>query len=316
MFGEIESKWFEGLKNLRILELDANRLTRFDLSGLDLVELDLSANQLTTVEFGQQKNLAELNLGSNRLASIPNLSGLVNLRRLRIDNNQIAAIGADSFSGLENIVEINLSRNKIDRIDQNSLRGLAELVELNLSSNQVESLPSLLFRDQAHVEKLKLNNNRIGKIDPDLFEGLEKLIEIDLSLNGINEIDKRTFRGLKSLKLLRLGSNLLSTLPVNVFEDLSSLSELWLDNNRRMRDNVAPELFEPLVNVRLVSISDNWRPYCSDSSVFEYLKLKLGRFNDFRANRRPLKCYFDFDMFLSQFSTRGKLNSSDDDLTT
>ena len=76
MFGEFDGRVFECLRNLRKLELDANRLTKFDAGGLDLHELDLSANQLAIIELRGQRNLTELNLSSNQLQSVPYLRDL------------------------------------------------------------------------------------------------------------------------------------------------------------------------------------------------------------------------------------------------
>lgn len=308
MFGEFDGKMFASLVNLRVLELDSNRLTKFDAGPLDLVELDVSANQLTVIELQNQKNLVELNLSSNRLESVPTLTGLVSLKCLRLDKNQIDQIESQQFDTLTNLSELNLSKNRITELNEDCFTKLVNLVELNLSMNQLESIPISTFQCLKRIERLKLNSNKIETIESEHFKDLKSLVEVDLSKNKIKDVEIGAFDDSKYLKIVNLSSNLLTYIDTEqLFGHLSSLHELWIDNNKLIE--VCPKVFERLPEVKLISISHNnniaWKPFCLDSSVFEYLKLKLGLFMDSEQSLQDT-FFSNMDMFISQFSIRGK----------
>lgn len=316
MFGEFDGRAFESMQRLRKLELDANRLTRFDAGNLDLHELDLSANHLAHIDLGGQLNLVELNLSSNKLTSVPDMRDLMSLRALRLDNNQIGQITSSSFAGCccaDTLLELDLSRNRIENIDADSFARLGNLVELNLSLNKLDYLPDSVFRPLKHVEKLSLAQNRIDEIDAAHLHGLVGLRELDLSRNKLNVIKPELLRGLRNMRVLSLSGNLLTKLDADdVFQDLGRLSELWLDNNQL--SNVNPRVFESVPNVRLISIGEQhpsveWSPYCSHPSVFEYVKLKMtvdgNSHKQQQQHESQTKCFYDLDQFISQFTYRG-----------
>jgi Leucine-rich repeat (LRR) protein len=82
-FPEQDLSVFSRFVNLKTLNLSKNNLTSIDLSqNKNLKQLDLSYNSLTFLNLSECKELRELNLGKNQLTSVEFLNTLPNPEKL------------------------------------------------------------------------------------------------------------------------------------------------------------------------------------------------------------------------------------------
>lgn len=125
------------------------------------------------------------------------------IKRIRLERNNITEIGPYSFQGLKRLQRIDLSNNKLQRIDQLAFSGgLHSLNSLILYSNKLENLPANVFGELSQLQLLLLNANSLQSISKDLFQSLANLNLLSLYDNNIESLATGTFDGLKSIKTM------------------------------------------------------------------------------------------------------------------
>jgi len=155
-------------------------VTRLALRDMDLQSVDADF-------LGRFPHLAELDLRSNRLLSIPQgLEHLTELRSLRLDNNQIVLTPADSqrLNTLLNLERIELNYNPLGNLPE--VRRLLNVRQLGMRGADIEQLPEdiqqLPWRGIAD-----LRENRIQQVNRDL-QGLRvRLQQMALHDNPLDE---------------------------------------------------------------------------------------------------------------------------------
>ncbi|XP_034179885.2 remoulade isoform X2 [Osmia lignaria lignaria] len=135
-----------------------------DSVSVELVQLDLSKNNIYAIEINIFKNLT-------------------NLRRLNLSQNDITSIGEGCFNGLGNLERLDLSKNQISKVDAYTFRKLPNLKRLDLSGNNITAVRPSLFHDLLILERLKLNDNKLTTLKEGTFYGLKSLKQLDLSNN-------------------------------------------------------------------------------------------------------------------------------------
>ncbi len=113
--GTFDFSAISSLANLKKLSLASNHIEDiiFPVSGLNLVELDLSNNRISNIpeSLNTLLNLEELYLGGNRIVSLPHEPITIpNLRRLSLEKNQIQNLPSWMF-GVH--YEIDLRKNPV-----------------------------------------------------------------------------------------------------------------------------------------------------------------------------------------------------------
>jgi len=228
------------LKNLEYLNLCDNELN--DLSFLrfvnkELLELDLSNNQIegiyptvindnkpTILDLGISfnfTNLKKLNLAKNKLQSLRCVSKLEKLEYLDVSDNSITDncveydVKTDNYhlTKLTKLKEVNFKNNSIR--DINFINAYDSLQILNFSNNIIEDISHL--EKFTNLAKLELNNNKILDIMP--LSNLKELKHLDLRYNNIKNI--RALSNLKKLQSLFLSGN-----PIDNFEALAGMPNL------------------------------------------------------------------------------------------
>ena len=105
--------------------------------------LNLDRNELTNVSaVAKLEGLKWLRLNDNKLAALPDLKGLVNLRRIYLRNNKFTVV-PETLKDLPALTDIDLSGNPVKEVPQ----WLAEkkgLKNLSFSRTQVVKLPENL----------------------------------------------------------------------------------------------------------------------------------------------------------------------------
>ncbi|KAG8553292.1 hypothetical protein GDO81_003359 [Engystomops pustulosus] len=230
---------FIALGHLKELNLSRNpRLTYLHahtFRGLvTLMSLDLSHCNIFDIHplvFSHVSSLEILDLSSNKMQYVPQaLRKLHNVTRLSLENNNIAAIGKNSFKYQHALEDLNLRRNRIWAIHDEAFNQLNKLSVLNLGHNSISHLPNRLFGGLEQLRIMYLQANKIDQINCS-FNGLSQLKKLHLNNNHITLISHNAFSGLKQLQLLQLNKNNLSSLPTYLFSRMPKLKGVFLSYN-------------------------------------------------------------------------------------
>lgn len=209
---------FEGLDALKVLDLSRNELTsmyikRDSFAGLkELVILNLGFNRLSKIDHHVFRNLYKL-------------------KSLNLQHNSIEMINDNVFSDLKELQVLSLSYNKLKIIERNYFSELYVLNQLFLESNQIEEINDRAFENLTQLSDLNLNDNKLNEI-PLGMKNLRFLISLDLGKNKIVHINKSSFNGLDKLMGLRLVDNYITSIPRDIFHSLLSLDVLNLASNQ------------------------------------------------------------------------------------
>lgn len=161
------------------------------------------------------KNLNNLTLYNNKIATTDGLDDLPNLTALDLVQNEIK--DTRSMSGLTSLESLNLERNNIE--DLSGLANLVNLKYLNLASNSITDIHNL--SGLSALEYLNVNGNHITDLSP--FSDLTSLTTLYLGSNSLKYIIGLS--GLINLSTLDLGDNALSDVsPLSELENLVYLS--------------------------------------------------------------------------------------------
>lgn len=181
-----------------------------------LISLDLSANNISTMDsfyLNKLSNLTRLNLRSNQIESLCGFvfSGLNNLADLDLSENRLERIGRHVFFGLEKLKQLRLNGNKIGSIESDAFRPLKKLKQLWLYSNRIEYLTSDVFTGLYNLELLQLDSNLLASLEARVFCDLRSLMDLALSENRLKSIGNYSFRGIYVLTTLFRNSFILDT---------------------------------------------------------------------------------------------------------
>ncbi|CAG7833912.1 unnamed protein product [Allacma fusca] len=240
----IPERSFEGMVQLQRLTLYANHITRIDPNAFK----------------GVEKELVSLNLGANKLESVPikAISKLPNLSTLELQENLIESITESDFMGLSNLDSLKLGHNQIKELGAYVFRSLPRMSSLDLESNRISRIDDRAFSGlEERLEWLKLGNNSIRTIPSNSLRGMHKLREFDVKSNNITEIKEDAFDSFGStIKFLFLQNNRIDSLPMSVFSDMHSLETLSLSNNGI--HHVPRDVFQPIIEtVQVIDVHDN-----------------------------------------------------------
>uniref|UniRef100_A0A182LRN7 Uncharacterized protein n=1 Tax=Anopheles culicifacies TaxID=139723 RepID=A0A182LRN7_9DIPT len=185
----VDPLWFEGLKNLKWIFLDGNRIAQ------------LPPNLLST-----QQTYLGLTMAGNALRSIGDAHFLANLSisDLNFANNQLEDV--DILEGNNFISELDVSGNRLKRLLVRSNYRV-----LTANSNQITSLqwePDTKFM----LQKLQLAGNLLEEVDPQTFD-IITLKELDVSENRLNTFPFGWVYKLQQLESLIVSRNNIRTLP-------------------------------------------------------------------------------------------------------
>ncbi|XP_031438389.1 toll-like receptor 13 [Clupea harengus] len=172
-FTRIESFAFEGLNNLRFLELK--------------MENYFAPEEQHTTEKNCLKNVTILDTISQGNLTVEKdaFKGLTVLRVLYFKAH-ILAIKAKYFLGLEN------------------------LLELQLSVCRIQTIEDFAFANLGQLKKMSLSFNRISKIQMNTFKGLQNLERLMLDNNPLKDLEASSFSHFPSLRVLHLGNLMFS----------------------------------------------------------------------------------------------------------
>ncbi|XP_019697372.2 uncharacterized protein LOC109503934 isoform X1 [Harpegnathos saltator] len=198
---EIPSINLKSLRNLTVLDLSMNRITRVNenaFAGTKLITLKLSDNEVTLAAGsfrGLERTLKNLNLKGTRQKKVPDaLRGLSTLAFLDLSQNSIRELpgtsGTKAFEGLDSLTGLNLERNLIQSIG-----------------------PDAFFGIKNTLSSLSLLNNLIPDFPTAAINSVYDLRVLDIGFNLITELPVNAFQRNPSITLLAIDGNPLSTVP-------------------------------------------------------------------------------------------------------
>ncbi|XP_018333196.1 toll-like receptor 7 isoform X1 [Agrilus planipennis] len=215
---ELKKNQFKGLREVEVLDLSFNNISRLDVSHVsDLIKLgwcNVSQNNLKELPrgtFARNSVLKLLNISHNKIKKLDSNSfrGLRFLRRLYISDNEINDIGRETFGTISKIGTIDLARNRLNKIDYQMFDNLKFVEVIDVSENQVSEIKKFAFRD-LYLAEINLSKNNISKIQESAFQNCVNITVLDLSNNKLSEISPKSFDEVSYATELRLSHNLLS----------------------------------------------------------------------------------------------------------
>lgn len=167
---EIPAATLKTLKNLTVLDLSMNKITRVNdnaFVGTKLITLKLSDNEVTLAPGsfrGLERTLKNLNLKGTRQKKVPEaLRGLKTLAFLDLSQNSIRELpgtsGTKAFDGLDSLTGLNLERNLIQNIGPEAFYGIRNtLSSLSLLNNLIPDFPTAAINS---VHDLRVSNKKL-----------------------------------------------------------------------------------------------------------------------------------------------------------
>ena len=217
------------------------------------------------------------------------LNDFKNLSVLYLNCCNIKSLYETSFTSLVNLEKLKLEENLIEKIPEGLFKNNTRLTEISFRCNSIEYLPLLLFNNLTHLLKLDLGQNSFGKtyiffirnaslktlildrndiqvIDDYSFCNMHNLKHLNLEKNQIHMLNNDCFFRLKKLHDLNLGYNKILELRQESFRNLQHLHKLTLSRNalKSLSDN----LFQNNKHLKDVSIKHNQLQYV-DLKVFK-----------------------------------------------
>ena len=175
-------------------------------------------------------NLESLEMSNPKLENLQVLSGLTNLKTLRIQGLSLAAKDLEIISNLPNLENLVLNDCGLSNISP--LSKATKLVTLDLSRNAIQDLLPLSFME--NLTTLALNNNAVTNLSA--ISGLTKLTTLDVSYNSLTSIGP--LATCTSLSGLIINNNQITEIPL--FQDPTVLTILTASNNQLTNvDNLA-----------------------------------------------------------------------------
>lgn len=159
------------------------------------------------------------------------LSGLPNLRELRLDINHLTSL--HELQSLPSLVELSANTNHIRALSDGFAAGLMSTELRAPASNalfQSATAHAAAAVERGGLQKLELYHNHITTVHPRSLEGLVALTHLDLGRNRLKTLDGRGLENCPALSTLVLSQNQLRNPPAPL--RLPLLTELWLSGNQ------------------------------------------------------------------------------------
>lgn len=223
---DIEPAAFIDVPNIYLLNLSWNKLSTDSLrpdifrghysennyEPLNLVELDLTCNQIKTLQrnlFEHTKMLKWLSLAFNPLnmtdlATVDALGSLKKIECLDLSHSNLTLLPAELFNEMHSIKELYLNGNRFNTVPMTLPLLGGSLLNLCISSNLITVISNDSFKGLGQLTHLFINENDLIEIEADAFAPLTSLVILNCSRNSnlskfhLNGLDKA-----RNLKVVR-----------------------------------------------------------------------------------------------------------------
>ncbi|XP_042312970.1 nephrocan-like [Sceloporus undulatus] len=279
---------FEGLKNLRVLDIQSNLIialsfiTLSSLRGLQSLILDGNNMESVTGPF-HLPNLKYLSMENNKLQSLSesfstslhsllflNLNGNLltdmppelpkSLLSLKLERNQLKMLKSGDVKQLANLSELFLSENQLSSVD--GVHHLSSLTRLELAGNKLQTIP---LRLPVTLQKIDFSNNQIKKVQAQEFQNLQDLKHLFLDNNIVTIFEDGALQKCTLLSNLALEQNLLHSIPLRL---PPMLARLDLKGNCIQR--IREQELSHLQHLQVFNLRNN-KLSTLDNSLLKYL---------------------------------------------
>ncbi|MCY3679174.1 MAG: leucine-rich repeat domain-containing protein, partial [Gemmatimonadetes bacterium] len=198
-----------------------------------------------------------LDLGGKGITRLSggDFTGLVALRGLYLNVNQLEKLPPDLFQGLPSLLTLWLGYNPLGELPPDIFSGLTNLSSLELGRAGLAALPTGVFDDLASLERLYLDGNSLESLPTDAFAALSNLRVLNLKENKLRELPPGLFKPTTRLEELYAGSNRFIHVPAGMFDGLSNLKRL--DLSRNLIFDLSPRAFDGLVSLEELRLTGN-----------------------------------------------------------
>lgn len=257
--GIIDATGLNAFTNLRVLDLESNKLERVDVGALTKLErLNIRRNQLGSLDVSRLKVLKNLDIRVNRLMELSvrdlpalevlslvqneslsnlTLANLPSLKELFVSHTQVAAVDLRPFRKLDTFEAFNSALQKVELGDNPMLSAMV-LTNSGVESLDLHGLKSLKILRAGGCQKLRQINTA----------GASSLEEADFEGSGIVTAD---FTGSPKLREIKLGKN--PIVEVNV-RGLAYLERLDCFDERRPRPSLRQLDLSGTVRLRFLQL--------------------------------------------------------------
>ncbi|XP_054728815.1 leucine-rich repeat-containing protein 15-like [Anastrepha obliqua] len=159
------------LQSVDTLLMQGSTLQRIAIAG-SAVKVHAGNNQLTSLNIADKLSVRELDLHGNRLETLEDLVGMLNLQRLDVSRNQLQSLRTSHsplYLPLPNLVHLNLASNQLQNLTLEHFLVLQKLTHLDLAFNHLLRLDQRLFEPLVNLEKLYIEGNRLHVFDYEKF---------------------------------------------------------------------------------------------------------------------------------------------------
>uniref|UniRef100_A0A182NUG8 LRRCT domain-containing protein n=1 Tax=Anopheles dirus TaxID=7168 RepID=A0A182NUG8_9DIPT len=278
---------FKGMREVEILDLSYNNLTKLDASHVsDLTKMtwcNVSNNALTEITrgtFARNTVLRVVNMAANAIRKIDanTFRGMRFLRRLYLSDNMISDVGRGTFGSVTRIGTIDLARNRIKKVDYQMFFQLNYVELIDLAENEITEIQKDAFKD-LYLTHINISHNRLETIEPKSFINCANMTVLDLSHNLIRAIPRTAFdettyatewivthnlltnmtqlplSNMTGLKILNVSYNNLVEIPKNTFPKLYELHTIDVSHNNI--SHIYNAVFQNLLSLRNLNLSHN-----------------------------------------------------------
>lgn len=194
----------------------------FVFTGIEVIEED---------DFLNATELRRLRLELNNIKQISKsaFSKAIKLEQLELPANGIQSIDDFAFTNLQNLTKLDLQQNNLTILHEHIFSGVINLVELYLNDNQIDIIEdgALYFEKLA---RLYLQDNRLKSLSPNVLTGTPLLYGIDLSRNQL-ELVVGIFDKCPNLTIIGLNHNKIESIDLIELANHPSLMVLSLEGN-------------------------------------------------------------------------------------
>lgn len=227
---QISVNAFVSLKKLEVLNLHKNKLTTFPVQVPQLLELNLSSNQIKSIKknmFFGANSLTSLNLADNYLEFIEtgSFKGMKFLTHLDLSGNFSKTLPAGTLIGLQNLQNFKLNSFYSDRFPE-EITTLVKLRSLEMEHSFLKQFPLKQIQKLTQLKRLRLSGTRM-KLSPFAFESLKNLEELYILAD--DTLPANVFAGLSNVKKLNVFSSQLKSIQADAFAGLHSLEKLKIE---------------------------------------------------------------------------------------
>lgn len=119
------------------------------------------------------------------------------LQILNLAHNSITTLPPATYSELTHLRKIYLQNNEIAALEGILFKNSSKLDSINLSGNKIKSISSQVFANLPELSILYIENNKLNSFDFDCLKSSTKLEEIHLHGSELTQI--QGYRNLKGM---------------------------------------------------------------------------------------------------------------------